>query len=330
MIRSRGVRIARLTPFLLMVALAAACTPMRPSPSPTTPEPSASPRLPTPVPTLPASPAPTPTDAAPSTGLVVRLTTCSDTCGPRPGTTILDDGRIIWEEVENRATESRLTPEALQLVIDALAIPELDADDDYQAELRPGAEPVGRGATLYRLEVLRAERRIVVTFGDPASYADEPDLWIIPPEMTVLGGIATELQDPVAWLGQASFTEDPQPFDPDRYLVLIDLFSQVGDDLGFDADVDDVEWPFGGPIEGAGEPVEAAGGFGSRCLLIDAGLADAVIAAEEAAGARRQPRLWLSTVEYRWRRADGFVQVSIVPVLPYEQASCVELAAGVF
>ena len=328
--RNGGVRVALLTPFLLLVTLAAACTPMRPSPSPTTPEPSASTRLPTPVPTLPATPAPTPSAEAPTPGLVVRLTTCSDTCGPTPGTTILGDGRIIWETIENRASESQLTPDALQRVIDALAIPELDDTGDYQAELRPGAEPVGRGATLYRLEVLRGDRRVVATFGDPASYADEPDLWIIPPEMTVLGAIANQLQDPVAWLGQASFTEDPEPFEPDQYLVLIDLFPQIGDDLGFDVDVDDVQWPFGGPIEGAGDPVEAAGGFGSRCLLITAQLADAVVAAEEAAGANRQPRLWLSTVEYRWRRADGFVQVSIVPVLPYEQGSCVELAAGVF
>jgi hypothetical protein len=148
--------------------------------------------------------------------------------------------------------------------------------------------------------------------------------------MTVLAGIANRLRDPVAWLGQASFTEDPHAYDPDRYLVLIDLFPKVGDDLGFDADIDAVEWPFGGPIEGAGEPVEAAGGFGSRCLVITAEVADAVIAAEAAAGADRQKRLWLSTVEYRWRRADGFVQVSIVPVLPYEQGSCVELAAGAF
>lgn len=328
--RSRGVRIARLTPFLLMFALTGACTPALPSPSPSAPSPTASPRLPTPVPTDPSTPGPTPDEPAPPTGLVVRLTTCSDTCGPAPGTTVLDDGRIIWEDIENRATESQLTPEALQRVIDALAVPELDADDDYQAELRPGAEPVGRGATLHRVEVLRGERRVVVTFGDPASYADEPDLWIIPPEMSVLAAIANQLKDPVAWLGQGSFTEDPHPYGPDRYLVVIDLYPDVGEDLGFDTDVDAVDWPFGGPIEGAGEPVEAAGGFGSRCLVIAVELAEAVIAAEEAAGAHRQQRLWLSTVEYRWRRADGFVLVSMLPVLPHEQGSCVELAAGAF
>jgi hypothetical protein len=242
---------------------------------------------------------------------------------------VLDDGRIIWEDVENRASESRLTPEALQSVVDLLAVPELDADGDYQAELRPGAEPIGHGATLFRLEVLRAGQSVAVTFGDPASYADEPDLWIIPPEMDVLAAIASRLQDPVAELGQAAFGEGPHEFEPDRFLVLIDLFPEVGDDLGFDADVDAVDWPFGSPIEGIGEPVEAAGGFGSRCLIVTADVAEAMVAAEEAAGAHRQRRRWLSTVEYRWKRADGFVQVSLVPVLPHEQGSCVDLASQV-
>ena len=313
--------------------LAAACTPSPSTPLPAAgsvvpPSPAAS--LPTPVPTVPTTAAP-PTDQPPSpVGLVVRLTSCSHTCGPTPGTTVLEDGRVIWENLENRATESRLSPEALQHVVDALAVPELEANGDYQAELRPGAEPEGRGATLYRLEVVRGAKRVVVTFGDPASYADEPDLWIIPREMRALAAIAGELQDPVAWLGQASFTEDPHVYEPDRFLVLIDLFPEVGDEPGFDADVDDVEWPFGGPIEGAGEPVEAAGGFGSRCLTITADVAEAVIAAEEAAGAHRQSRLWLSTVEYRWKRADGFVQVSLLPVLPHEQGACVDLATEAF
>lgn len=327
MVRSPGVRLARLAPFLVLVACVAACTPVASTPTPPPLVASPSPRLPTPVPTAPSTPAPTATEAPAPIGLVVRLTTCSHTCGPTPGTTVLDDGRIIWEDIENRATESRLTPEALQQVIAALAVPELETDGDYQAKLRPGAEPIGQGATLYRLEVLRGDRGVVVTFGDPASYAGEPDLWIIPPEMTALGQLARNLQEPVEWLGPESFTEGPQLFAPDRYLVLIDLYPQVGDDLGLPADVDDVEWPFGAPIEGAGEPVDAAGGVGTRCLLIDAGDADAMVAAEQAAGANRQRRLWLSTVEYGWKRADGFVQVSLLPVLPYEHGTCADLAA---
>jgi hypothetical protein len=330
--QSPGARIARLAPVLIAIVVAAGCAPSSsPSPEPASPSgPTTSPSLPTPVPTSPATAAP-PTAEPAAVGLVVRLTMCSHTCGPTPGTTVLDDGQVIWENVENRATASHLTPEALQHVIDTLAVPELAVNGDYQAELRPRAEPAGRGATLYRLEVVRdGGGRVVVTFGDPASYADEPNAWIIPPEMATLAAIAGDLLNPVAWLGEASFTEQPQVYTPERYLVLIDLFPEVGDEPGFDADVDDVQWPFGGPIEGAGEPVEAAGGFGSRCLIISADVAEAVVAAEEAAGAHRQGRLWLSTVEYRWRRADGFVQVSFLPVLPHEQGPCVELASQAF
>src|SRR5215204_1410647 len=36
--------------------------------------------------------------AVPTMGrLLLRLTTCSHTCGTTPGTTFLDDGRILWE-----------------------------------------------------------------------------------------------------------------------------------------------------------------------------------------------------------------------------------------
>jgi hypothetical protein len=329
--RIAGARIARVAPFLITILVAAACTlsPRTPTPGPGSQVPSASPSLPTPVPTNPSTAAP-PTDEPPAAVvLLVRLTSCSHACGPTPGTTILDDGRIIWEAIENRATESRLTPDALQRVTDAVAVPELDANGDYQAELRPGAEPAGRGATLYRLEVTRGGARVVVTFGDPAAYADEPDLWIIPPGMTTLAEIATELQNPVVWLGEASFAEDPHEYVADRYLVLIDLFPKVGDEPGFDVDVDDVRWPFAGPIEGAGDPVESAGGFGSRCLIMNADVAEALIAAEAAAGAHRQRHRWLSTVEYRWKRADGFVQVKMLPVLAHEHGSCIDLAAEV-
>jgi hypothetical protein len=326
--RLPGARVGRILPLLILGLLPSACalSPSAASPAP----PSAAAGLPTPVPTVPTTPAPRSEEPSAPVGLVVHLTVCSHTCGPTPGTTVLDDGRVIWESLENRATESRLTPEALQRVMDRLAVPELDADGEYQAKLRPGAEPIGRGTTLYRLEVLRDGRRVVVTFGDPSSYADEPDLWIIPPEMSELAAIASDLLEPVAWLGQASFTEDPHDYAPDQFLVLIDLFPQVGDEPGFDTDVDDVDWPFGDLIERVGESVEVEDGFGARCLIITAVVAEEVIAAEEAAGAHRQRRVWLSTVEYRWQRANGFVQVSLVPVLPQEQGSCVGLASQAF
>jgi hypothetical protein len=40
---------------------------------------------------------------------------------------------------------------------------------------------------------------------------------------------------------------------------------------------------------------------------------------------RRDFDTWLSTVEYGWRRASGFVQVSMTPVLPHQSPTCAEL-----
>jgi hypothetical protein len=312
---------------LLGALLAAACSPSV-SPSPTQiATPPATPRLPTPVPTPVATPGPEESAAPAPIGLVIRLTSCSHTCGPEPGTTILDDGRVIWQDADLRPLEARLTPAALQRVraeLDASGV--LETDADVQAELRPGAEPVGRGATLYRFERLVAERRVVVTSGDPDDYADEPDLWVIPPQMAVLADLGEKLRDPIAWLGPEALAGAARPYQPAHHLVLVDLYPEVGDQPGLDADADDVRWPFGGPIEGVGEPADVTGaGLGSRCLVIDAATAAATADAEQAAGADRSFASWISSVEYAWRRADGFVVVSMTPLLPHETGACVDL-----
>jgi hypothetical protein len=326
--RNGGTSLALRSGLCLVAALvAAACSPpvsQRPTPAPT---PLGTPRLPTPVPTPVATRGPEESAAPAPVGLLIRLTSCSHTCGPEPGTTILDDGRVIWQDADLRPREARLTAAALQRVRDELdASGVLDADADVQAELRPGAEPVGRGATLYRFERLIGELRVVVTSGDPGDYADEPDLWVIPPQMAALAGLAAKLRDPIAWLGPDALVEPAQAFEPAHYLVLIDLFPEVGAQPGLDADADDVRWPFGRPIEGVGEPADATGaGLGTRCLVIDAADAVATADAEQAAGAERSFGSWISSVEYDWRRADGFVIVSMTPLLPHETGSCVEL-----
>lgn len=326
--RSRGPRIALGPVLVLVFTIVGACTPrVTATAPPATPdEPTARP-TPTPVPTVLATPGPTePTQAGPAE-LVIRLTGCSDTCGPEPGTTILADGRIIWSDSFVRPIEATLTPEALQRVRDELgASGVLDAAADYHAELRPGATPVGHGATLLRFERPIGGAQVVVTSGDPADYADQPRVWIIPPEMATLAVLAHQLRDPPAWLGEDAFLEPPTPYLPERYLVVVDLYPEVGDQPGSDPDVDDVQWPFGQPIEGVGEPADpAGGGLGSRCLIVDDAVALATVAAERAAGARRDINQWLSTQEYGWDRADGFVDVSMTPLLPHETGSCVDL-----
>ncbi len=333
--QSRGAGLRRGSGSVLLLALiAAACSPVVP-PSPTvspsapvrTPIPSAV--VPTPVPTPAATAAPTASVAPASGVLLIRLTSCSHTCGPEAGTTILEDGRMIWQDTDLRTMEAQLTPAALQQVRDAIATAGvLDADADVQAELRPGAEPVGHGVSLYRFERVVDGRGVAVTSGDPRDYADQAELWIIPPEMAVLAELADRLREPVGWLGAEGLAEPAHRYRPVHYLVLIDLFPAVGGANDFKADVDAVPWPFGAPIEGVGEPTDGGpAGLGSRCLVIDAAHAAETAAAENGAGMKRDLDAWLSTAEYGWKRANGFVSVAMTPLLPHHGGTCAELVA---
>lgn len=290
----------------------------------------APPRLPTPVPTplAPSGPSPAGTQL-PTTGkLLLRFTTCSHTCGTLPGTTFLDDGRLLWESPigSGRVLDAQLSDEGIATVRKAIeATPALAADGNYVAKLRPGAEPNAHGVSSFRFEVQWAAGPVVVSSWDPASLSDQPELWIVPQEMTDLAELGQRLADPVSWLGLDAFVGDPVPYVPTGAVVRVDLYPDVGDVGGLVVDVDDVEWPFGQPIEGAGEPIGGEDLPEPRCILLDARDARALRAAEAEAGATRDPRLWESVLEYGWERADGFVQVTVRGLLPHEAGSCVDL-----
>jgi len=324
---------------LLSVGIAANCAPPVESPThpPPTPgqTPAAATRLPTPVPTIP-TPSVVPGTQDPlgaSAGLVIRMITCSDACGPVAGVTILDDGRIIWQDQEGgRVQEAQLTPAGLATVRERIAqIDALRFGGNYGAELRPGKEPLPRGTTSTRFEVQGDGRIVVVTTGDPADFAAERDLWIIPPEMTALAAFAAQLNNPAAWLGANALAVVAHPYAPARYVVTVDLVAGVGTSGEFAVDVDNVKWPFGKPIESIGAPVgKGEGGPPPRCLVLDSTTAAATASAESARGAKRDLRQWMSSLEYGWRRANGFVQVTLRQLLPHQAGSCAELvpAAG--
>lgn len=335
-IRGRGV--ARAPIALLVLAFAAGCGDGRQSAAPgsagasAVASPAASQRLPTPVPTPePTSGEPTPGASAEATGrLLLRLTTCSHTCDATPGTTFLDDGRLLWEAIDGsgQVLEARLSAAGLAKVRAAIeATPALAADGAYQATLRPGAEPIPHGVREYRFDVQWAGGPVLVTSWDPESLADQAELWIFPPEMAALDDLATRLEDPVAWLGEAAFETAPAPYIPSGMLVRIDLFPDIGDVGGVAADVDDVDWPFGEPIEAAGEPIAGEDLPAPRCVVLDADEAAALRDAEREAGVPRDPRLWQSVVDYGWDRADGFAQVTVRQLLPYQMGTCEELLA---
>jgi hypothetical protein len=242
---------------------------------------------------------------------------------------ILDDGRIIWQDEEGgRVQEALLTAAGLATVRERIAqLDALGADANYGAELRPGKEPLPRGTTSYRFEVPRNGRIVVVTSGEPADFAAERDLWIIPPEMTALAAFAAELMARWAWLGADAVAVAAHPYAPTRYLVTVGLVQGVGVPSEFTTDVDSVRWPFGNPIESVGAPVGMADdGPPPRCLIVDAKTAAATASAEALKGVKRDLREWSNTREYGWRRANGFVQVTLRQLLPHQAGSCAELA----
>jgi hypothetical protein len=302
-------------PLLLVLALelVAACSLATPQPTPS-PSPAPTARLPTPVPTAVATLSPTPDPSLPQASLEV-------------GSVVLTDGRIIWQDERGAVLESQLTAAALGRVRAAIDIDALRRDAAFEATLRPGAEPIPHGITSHRFEVGAGSGKVVVTTVDPSSFADQLPSWNIPPEAEILSDLAAKLAEPVAWLGADAFVDPPRPYRPPSYLLFIDLYAGFGS-AGAAADVDDVDWPFGGPIENAGEPLLGGeGGLPARCVLLDGEQGAATLAAEAAAGVTRDLLRWLTTVEYDWDRADGFVQVSLLPLLPYQSGSCLELGA---
>jgi hypothetical protein len=335
----RGSGIAR-APFALLAGLlagaivAAGCgnqqhSPL-PTPEPTLASPASSQRLPTPVPTS-IAPSTEPTAAASPApaALLLRLTTCSHTCQSTPGTTFLDDGRMLWEAVDGsgQVLLAQLTQEGMATVRAAIeATPSLATNGDYRATLKPGAEPTPHGLNLFRFDVQWAAGPVLVTTWDPASLADQADRWTFPPEMAELAALAARLLDPVAWLGEGAFVGPPVPYSPEGVLVRIDLYPDLGVLGGEGPDVDDVAWPFEQPIERAGEPLPGEDTPRPRCVILDEVGALNLRAAEFEAGVNRDLRLWETVKEYGWERADGFVQVTVRQLLPHEPGDCAAIA----
>jgi len=271
-------------------------------------------------------PAATPISPAPGAivGLIVRLTWCQDTCPSNPGTTVLDDGRVIWR-TEAGWVERRLTAAGLAWLRGLLdQTGALDASGDYSAQLRPGAEPMPRGVTAYVFHLVRGPLGVKVTTGEPEDYESEPGLWIIPPEMTVLAPVARSLQDPAASFPADAWAGPSAPFLPPSYLLLISARPGAGARPELPTDVDDVAWPFTTPLDQLGSPYLTGGEVPEhdRCLPISADLAQEIAAAEAASGRPRGLDVTLFELGYRWARGDGFVTVSTQWLMPDQPWSC--------
>jgi hypothetical protein len=297
-------------------------------PGPATVEPGSAPphSVPTHVPT--ATGAPRPSGGA---GLVVRLTWVSDVMVSIPGTTILDDGRVIWAGGEggNRLSERRLTEAGLAWVrarLDETGL--LSAGRSYRANLKPGAVPDPRGATSYLFQLEREGTRVAVDSGDPGDLTP-PAAWVIPPELQVLTGLARDLQDPVAWIEPAMWAGPAEPFKAQSYLLIVDTKGSPPGQGQFDTDISDITWPLQDPIAKVGASFRRGAQVveDQRCLVVSADVAASLAGAEKAVGRSRDLGAWLVELPYRWDAAHGNIVIATQPLLPYQSPDCTDTLA---
>jgi hypothetical protein len=305
---------------LLVILLAACATPGgRITQPPGSPDPS---NAQTTAPTT--TPFPTVIGPVGRVPLVIRQYSC-DICDFRFGTTVLADGRVIWEDGLGTSVR-RLSANGLAWVRALLdRMPQLAANASYEPTLIPGATPPAFGPTDHTFLLERGDQRIRVRSADAPTFAAFPDVWVVPAEAVVLSTLAEQMKDPESWFPPASWAGPATDFTPDRYLVSVGLWENGQGAEGF-VDIDDVAWPFGA-IDSVGMPTPfgpgGTGDSGGRCVVISADQARSMAAAEIAAGGKREldVRVWDWT--YRSARENGArIPVETRWLLPYQMTDC--------
>jgi hypothetical protein len=288
-----------------------------------------------PTPELTAAPTaaalPSPGSGEP-VGLVVRVISCNDVCGPQPGTTVLSDGRVIWRSdgpAGASMVERQLTPAGLELVrqaIDATGL--LEANGSYSPTVRPGKDPPGHGITSHAFKVARGDGIVVVNSDDPGAFeADNQvlgDVWDIPRETYALADLATKLSNVEAWLPADAWADLQRPHQAERYLLIVT--TERSGDLPPFPDVDAVRWPVPSSIDKVGLPYTQQGLVveNSRCLPITRELAAALAAAERAVGYERSIAEPFVDFSYAWERGPGSIGVGLRLLLPDQPLTCLD------
>jgi hypothetical protein len=223
----------------------------------------------------------------------------------------------------------RLTPEGMDaLIAEIVATGLFDADGSFDPVLLPGAEHPGRGASGYRIRLVRKAGEVdvwwVSLWGDDELYY-EPS-----PEREQLDALGARLLDLDAWLPDSAWAErDRCVYQAQAYQVVVQTPQpQAGslDDLPLD--VADLEWPPGGEILSWGEPFTSPGtdpGIDGRCgglprTAVASLLDDLIEAGAESFGARELdvgPWIFL---RLGYRELNSVVDVTIRPLYPDEEA----------
>jgi hypothetical protein len=256
-----------------------------PSASPTL-EPSAS-ASPSAEPSATPSPAPTATPAAGGTDLLLAFTQACDVTPTvlLPTTTILQDGRVIWQENGPTAYQWRvrqLSEAGLSAVRARIAATGLlDQDGDYRPELREGVtDPPGHGLCLFTFDHPDGQTDVSVSsvswFGDE----EEAAYYQPAPERRELDTFAQQLRSPETWLAPADWADaESVPYVADAFLVLAS--PAFGEETG--PDLQDVDWPFEASPSSYGEEA-GLGDPRPRCAVASRDAVEAYVAGQVQPG----------------------------------------------
>lgn len=245
--------------------------------------------------------------------------------------TLLEDGRIITTTNRDPMTsqgdqpmERRLTAAGVQLLLDELDATGLTflTSAAHMPVAKPGFD-LGLDGAAPALEVgLPGGGTAVTTWVFIANgdlYGWEPQ-----PVAEVLDALYVRLSTFDEWLPADAWADaNARPYVPARYRIFLHSDQWGG---SFPVESATVSWPLDQGIDAYGDAVEnvgqePGGPDASRCRVVSAEEATAVIEALEAAGATPSDQTWIS-FQLGYRATSGLVSITIEPILPQADTSC--------
>ena len=300
----------------------AACGANAPSP---TPGQSATPSATPSATTRPSGSEPT---HAPVGDLAVRLVHVGDVewIYPVAQLTVMTDGQVVTPPTETSPTWQRraLTADGVDAVVQRVTGTGLfAASAEFPMLHRPGAPDwPGMGGSQITITLGHAADQVVVSGG--AWFGDEFEAtYNMPsPAREALTELAGALAD-LSWLPDGAWRDaEPVPYVPATQLLITSW--QLGG-VGGGPAVDDVAWPFDGPLAEFGEALRRTSTEMLRCGAVDAAAADAIVTELNRLTGTEPP-----AGEYNAQlRADvASVELYLRPQLPDGFPGCAELMVG--
>lgn len=192
------------------------------------------------------------------------------------------DGRVISAQGAGISTprERRLTSSAVDSIREAIEStglfgPDAPRSASYEAVLRPGAQPPGRGA--YSLSIVVGYADAALSASWTPIFPDEVDLWEPAPEierLDVLSDLLWNLSDRLP--AEAWASDDVDLYQASRFQLVAEELKMVG--YAPETSLDEVHWPLAQRLSEAVSGDSPAGPL-SRCLTLTRSEAVALVGA---------------------------------------------------